>query len=208
MLGRCGYSSSAAPRGSGGSPRRRHATLVTTSPAWRAACPARCPDGVAFVAADRDTDDAYSAVTGNGVGPGRRRRSPTRSGPQGVAALEPVAAAYVFVSTASVYADHATPGQDESGPLLEPLDGDVMTSMETYGEAKVACERHVLERVRAAALAGRARRTARRARRQLRPQRVLAAAVRAARRRDGSVLVPRQPDAPVSCSTRGTSRDG
>lgn len=154
------------------------------------------PDGVAFVAADRDADDAYSAVTGiewNLVvdvarQPGQVRRA--------VAALEALADAYVFVSTASVYADHATPGQDESGPLLEPLDGDVMPSMETYGEAKVACERHVLTAfgpqrslvVRAGLLGGPGDISDRSGYWPLRFARPAAA--------DGSVLVPRQADAP------------
>ena len=43
----------------------------------------------------------------------------------------------------NVYADHRTIGQDESAPLLAPLDGDVMESMESYGAAKVACEQQV-----------------------------------------------------------------
>ena len=42
-----------------------------------------------------------------------------------------------------MYADHRAPGQDESAPLLDPLDGDVMESMAVYGQAKVACEQHV-----------------------------------------------------------------
>ena len=50
---------------------------------------------------------------------------------------------FVFVSSANVYADHRTIGQDESAPLLAPLDGDVMESMESYGAAKVACEQQV-----------------------------------------------------------------
>ncbi len=37
------------------------------------------------------------------------------------------------------------PGQDETAPLLPPLAGDVMETMTTYGEAKVACEQHVLD---------------------------------------------------------------
>lgn len=59
-------------------------------------------------------------------------------------ALAERAAAYVFISSGNVYADHAIPGSDESAELLAPLTGDVMETMETYGEAKVACEQHVL----------------------------------------------------------------
>jgi len=62
-----------------------------------------------------------------------------------VGALAGSTAGYLFVSSGNVYADHRTPGQDETGRLLAPLDHDVMESMETYGEAKVACERHVLQ---------------------------------------------------------------
>ncbi|MGN6743757.1 MAG: NAD-dependent epimerase/dehydratase family protein [Amnibacterium sp.] len=59
-------------------------------------------------------------------------------------ALAPVAARYLFVSTANVYADEATPGQDEDAPLLAPLASDLMTTMEDYGPAKVACEGAVI----------------------------------------------------------------
>ena len=50
---------------------------------------------------------------------------------------------YVFVSSGNVYADHRTPSADEEAPLLPPLAGEVMESMETYGQAKVACEQQV-----------------------------------------------------------------
>lgn len=104
------------------------------------------PDGARLVAADRDEPGAYDAVTGGEhwdvVVDVARQPGQVRSA---VAALEPHAARYVFVSTGNVYADHATPGQDESAPLLPPLEGDVMTSMEVYGEGKVACERAVVE---------------------------------------------------------------
>ncbi len=56
---------------------------------------------------------------------------------------------WVFVSTANVYADVARPARDEDTPLLPPLEGDVMESMDDYGAAKVACE----DAVRAAASA-------------------------------------------------------
>jgi 2'-hydroxyisoflavone reductase len=96
------------------------------------------------VQGDRDRDDALDAVAGESWDavvdvarqPGQVRRS-TR-------ALAGVPH-YVFVSTISVYADESTPGQDESGPLLAPLESDVMASMEEYGAAKVACERAVVE---------------------------------------------------------------
>ena len=53
---------------------------------------------------------------------------------------------WVLVSSGNVYADFSGVEQDEGSPLRQALEGDVMTSMEVYGEAKVACE----EAVRAA----------------------------------------------------------
>lgn len=95
---------------------------------------------VRFVRADRDRADAYDEVTGEpwdavidlATQPGQVRRA--------AASLAEVALRYLFVSTASVYASHRQLDQDESAPLLAPLDGDVMDSMELYGEAKAACE--------------------------------------------------------------------
>jgi 2'-hydroxyisoflavone reductase len=48
------------------------------------------------------------------------------------------------VSSGNAYADHSTPDQDEHGPLLAPLGREVTESMRSYGEAKVACEQHVV----------------------------------------------------------------
>jgi len=49
---------------------------------------------------------------------------------------------YVFVSSLSVYADDSTPGQDESGPVVELSDPTVETvTGETYGGLKALCER-------------------------------------------------------------------
>jgi nucleoside-diphosphate-sugar epimerase len=101
------------------------------------------PDGVARVTADRTQPGAYKEVSGQywdvvidvSSQPGQVKSA--------IAALADSAGLYVYVSTCSVYADNATPGQDETGPLLEPLDGDVMASLQTYGRAKVACEQHV-----------------------------------------------------------------
>ena len=105
------------------------------------------PDGARFVAADRDGDDAFAglgderwdAVIDLSRQPGQVRRA--------VAALGERTAHWVFVSSASVYADMTTIGDDESAALLPPLDGDVMETMETYGSAKVSCEQYVLDGV-------------------------------------------------------------
>lgn len=102
------------------------------------------PEGARFVRADRDQPHAYDevsdadwdAVIDLSRQPGHVRR-----------ALEALAAGtrhWVFVSSASVYSDETTIGDDEDGPVKPALEGDIMESMETYGEAKVACERLVL----------------------------------------------------------------
>ncbi len=51
------------------------------------------------------------------------------------------AAHWTCVSSVSVYADHSQPDQDESAPLLSPLNSSATASLETYGAAKAACER-------------------------------------------------------------------
>ena len=104
------------------------------------------PDGARLIRADRDREGALDGAVGEWDAvidvtrqPGHARRA--------VEALSGRAAHWVFVSSASVYADTATIGADESGELLPPLIGDVMESMEDYGSAKVACERFVLDGV-------------------------------------------------------------
>jgi nucleoside-diphosphate-sugar epimerase len=104
------------------------------------------PEGVDWVRADRDAPEGLAPVTDATARwdavvdvsrqPGQVRRA--------VAALEPVAEHFVFVSTCNVYAVHSGLATDESVPLLPPLEGDVMADMSTYGEAKVACEAAVL----------------------------------------------------------------
>jgi nucleoside-diphosphate-sugar epimerase len=99
--------------------------------------------GVRLLRADRDTQGVFDEVRGRrwdavvdvARQPGHVRRA--------VLALEPVADRYLFVSTANVYASQAELGADEDADLLPALDGDVMESMEHYGQAKVACEQAV-----------------------------------------------------------------
>ncbi len=101
------------------------------------------PPGSEFVRADRDVPDAYDEVRTRDWDamidvtrqPGQARDA--------ARALADRTAHAVLVSSGNVYADHRRPGQDESGPVLAPLAGDVMVDMATYGEAKVACEQHV-----------------------------------------------------------------
>jgi nucleoside-diphosphate-sugar epimerase len=102
------------------------------------------PEGVSLVRADRAQPGAYEAVAGEAwdVAVDLTRQPGQAQG--AVAALAPRAEFFVFVSSGNVYADHSIAGQDEDGALLPALESDVMESMETYGQAKVACERHVL----------------------------------------------------------------
>ncbi|MFJ3824620.1 NAD-dependent epimerase/dehydratase family protein [Streptomyces nodosus] len=58
---------------------------------------------------------------------------------EALGALSGRAGHWSYVSTGNVYASHATPGADESAPLLAPTDLSVVDGA-SYGEAKVACE--------------------------------------------------------------------
>jgi 2'-hydroxyisoflavone reductase len=99
------------------------------------------PPGATFVTADRDLDDGLAAVAGEAWDavvdvtrhPGHARR-----------AVRDLAARHrVLVSTGNVYARFDALEQPEDSALRDPLDGDLMTDMEDYGEAKVACENAV-----------------------------------------------------------------
>ena len=59
---------------------------------------------------------------------------------------------WTFVSSISVYADHATPGgTPDTLPVLPPITEDVeQDTAEKYGASKVACEQDVLARAREA----------------------------------------------------------
>ena len=101
------------------------------------------PAGTEHLLVDRDRDGAFDVLAGRHFGavidvarqPGQVRRA--------VAALEPIADHYVFVSTGNVYADQGLPAGDESATLLEPLAEESFSDMADYGRAKVACEQHV-----------------------------------------------------------------
>lgn len=96
------------------------------------------PEGVAFVVGDRDNDDGLAAVAQRHWGavvdvtrqPGQARR----------AVRDLTTDHWVFVSTANVYRSFDAPDVPESAPLHDPLEANVMASMEEYGPAKVACE--------------------------------------------------------------------
>lgn len=127
-----------------------HITTTALAQGHEVTCLARgeagpVPHGARFVRADRDRSDAYGDVAGDrwdAVVDVSRQPGQVRAA---VAALGDRSTMFVFVSSASVYADHDTAGADEQAPLQPALAGDVMESMETYGPAKVACERHVLD---------------------------------------------------------------
>ena len=99
----------------------------------------QAPPGATFVRADRGEETAYDRVRDqdwDGIvdvswQPGFVRRA--------ISALGGRTRRWVYVSSCSVYAAHDTIGADESAALLPALEGDEAT-METYGEAKVACE--------------------------------------------------------------------
>jgi nucleoside-diphosphate-sugar epimerase len=104
------------------------------------------PMGVEVVRADRDQPTAYDDVAGGDwdvVVDVTRQPSHARGA---VRAVGERAAAWVFVSSASVYAAADSPGDDESAELL-PAHADDDEGGETYGGRKVACEGHVLEAV-------------------------------------------------------------
>lgn len=102
------------------------------------------PAGASLVRGDRDQPEAYDEVAGSDwdavVDVSRQPEQVRRA----VAALAGRSGSYLFVSSGSVYAETDTPGADEYADLLPTLDRDAMESMETYGEAKVACEQAVL----------------------------------------------------------------
>lgn len=100
--------------------------------------------GATLVRADRDEPDAYDevAATDWDLVIDLSREPFHASG--AVAALGSRAAAYVFVSTASVYASQTVRDQDEDAAILPALPEAYMESPVQYGEAKVACEAAVL----------------------------------------------------------------
>jgi 2'-hydroxyisoflavone reductase len=127
----------------------RHVAAAGLSRGHQVTCLARgeagtVPPGTHWIQADRDSAAAYDevrdrdwdAVVDVSRQPGQVRRA--------VAALGR-ATHYQFVSSCNVYADTARIGQREDAALLPPLEADVMSSMEQYGRAKVACELAVLD---------------------------------------------------------------
>src|SRR5689334_18890536 len=101
------------------------------------------PPGATFVTADRDLDDGLDAVASE---PWDAVVDVTRHPGHARRAVRDLTARHrVLVSTGNVYAQFDAVEQPEDSPLRGPLDADLMTDMEVYGEAKVACENAVRE---------------------------------------------------------------
>jgi nucleoside-diphosphate-sugar epimerase len=97
------------------------------------------PSGARWVQADRDQPGAYDELTAqqwDDVVDVSWQPAQVRSA---LEALGDRARHWTYVSSCSVYADHATVGADESAPVLPALEAEV-SDREQYGEAKVACE--------------------------------------------------------------------
>jgi 2'-hydroxyisoflavone reductase len=97
--------------------------------------------GARFVRVDRDEPDGLSAIEGDFDAVVDVARHP-RHVRHAVGALAGRVGHYTLVSSGSVYADAATPGQTAAtAPLLPPdYEADPWTDAEAYGRCKVACE--------------------------------------------------------------------
>ncbi|MGH3355778.1 MAG: NAD-dependent epimerase/dehydratase family protein [Nocardioidaceae bacterium] len=116
----------------------------------------RVPEGSTFVRLDRTSPDWSELADGDwdAVIDVARYPSWVRDA---VDALADHVSAWVFVSTVSVYADHATPGQraDRAAMLAAAADDADESDPSQYGELKVSCEQVVLERFGESALVAR-----------------------------------------------------
>ncbi|GGM75892.1 NAD-dependent epimerase/dehydratase family protein [Dactylosporangium sucinum] len=103
-------------------------------------------EGVAFVRVDRDRPDGLDALDGtfDAVVDVGRRPSHVR---HAATSLRGRAGHFTFVSSGSVYADAATPGQTvATAPVMAPAEpgfDDPSADAEAYGRCKVTCEQVV-----------------------------------------------------------------
>lgn len=102
------------------------------------------PAGARQVLADRRQPQAYAALSGQAWDAVIDVSSQPGQVQGAVQALATACKTYLYVSSASVYADHLLPGQDEAAPLLPALQQAEWQDMALYGQAKRACEEHVL----------------------------------------------------------------
>jgi nucleoside-diphosphate-sugar epimerase len=112
------------------------------------------PTGARFVTLDRNDPAGLAAVVDSGpydvVLDVSSKPSFVRAA---LAALAGHTEHWIYVSSASAYADNATPGQRASdAPTLPPAGPDVddPTDFDNYGPCKVACEQAVIEAMGAA----------------------------------------------------------
>ena len=108
------------------------------------------PAGARHVVLDRAAPD-WSALDGDWDAVVDVARTPSWVA-DALDALAERVAHWTFVSTISVYADHATPGgSQDTLPLLPPITDDVeQDTPEKYGASKVGCEQDVQARARRA----------------------------------------------------------
>ncbi|MFI5531119.1 oxidoreductase [Kitasatospora sp. NPDC051853] len=99
----------------------------------------RVAEGATLVAADRSQPGAYRELTGRDWDAVVEVSWQPGFVGDALDALADRARHWSYVSSVSAYAEHPF-GADESTPLLPPLEGRE-AARETYGEAKVACER-------------------------------------------------------------------
>lgn len=101
------------------------------------------PTGCRFVRADRNNGtDTYAPLRGEWDEVVDVSWVPRRV-QEALHVLGPRTAHWTYVSSVSVYSDHATVAQNESAPLLPAFDANRPVDRDHYGEAKVACEQVV-----------------------------------------------------------------
>lgn len=97
------------------------------------------PEGATAITADRDTDGAYDAATGQWDLVVELTGKPAHA-KAAVEALSPHAEHWVYVSSCSAYALHSKPGAAEAAQLLAALDSTAEYTDDQYGAAKAGCE--------------------------------------------------------------------